>query len=215
MTIEIERGGRRRPVTLRRVGRSTREGSLGTGEQWIARLDGREVAVSVAEVPDRWSMLIGSDVLPPGGGSQSVAPVASGVVTAEPPAKAASRKSYDIAFEPAADGELIVHVNGVGVPLVVIDQPGRAKAAHRRGRRRGGEAGAEAAPRAIVAPMPGRIVRVLVQPGEAVHARQGLVVIEAMKMENEIVAPRSGVVQKLTVKPEQPVESGELLAIIE
>ena len=214
MTIEIERDGRRRQVTLRRVGRSTRGGSLGTGEQWIARIDGREVAVSVAEALDRWSMLFGTDVLPPEGGSHSVKPVASGVVTAEPSARPVCRKSYDVACESAPDGELIVHVNGVGVPLVVIDQPGGPKAAHRHGRRRGEEAGAEAAPRPIVAPMPGRIVRVLVQPGEAVHARQGLVVIEAMKMENELRAPRSGTVAEIRVTEGASVEANAILVVL-
>jgi len=213
VTIEIELDGRRRPVTLRREGPSTREGSLGTGEQWIARIDGREVAVSVAEAADRWSMLIGSEVLPPGGGSHS-ARVASGFLTAGASAQAVSRKSYDIAFEPRPDGELIVHVNGVGVPLVVIDQPGRAQAAHRRGRRSGGEAAAESAPRAIVAPMPGRIVRVLVQPGEAVHARQGLVVIEAMKMENELRAPRAGTVAEIRVTEGTSVEANVVLVVL-
>ncbi len=74
---------------------------------------------------------------------------------------------------------------------------------------------AAAASRELRAVMPGKVLAVLVATGEPVVAGQGIVVIEAMKMENEIVAPRSGVVRKLTVKPEQAVESGELLAVIE
>ena len=52
----------------------------------------------------------------------------------------------------------------------------------------------------IVAPMPGRVVRVLVAPGDEVEARQGVVVVEAMKMENELRAPRAGRVKEISVR---------------
>jgi len=64
----------------------------------------------------------------------------------------------------------------------------------------------------IVAPMPGKIVRVLVKPGEAVEAGQGLLVVEAMKMQNEIRSPKSGVVERLLVQEGQAVNAGEILA---
>ena len=65
----------------------------------------------------------------------------------------------------------------------------------------------------LVAPMPGKIVRVLVKAGEQVTAGQGLLVIEAMKMQNEVRSPKSGTVEKLT--PEgQTVNAGEVLAIV-
>ena len=63
--------------------------------------------------------------------------------------------------------------------------------------------------------MPGRVLRVLVSPGQRVTARQGLVVVEAMKMENEVIAPRDGVVKELKVAPGRAVETGELLAVLE
>jgi biotin carboxyl carrier protein len=63
--------------------------------------------------------------------------------------------------------------------------------------------------------MPGRVVRVLVQPGDEVTARQGLVVIEAMKMENELTAVRSGRIREVTVAPGAAVEAGRLLVVIE
>jgi len=66
----------------------------------------------------------------------------------------------------------------------------------------------------IVAPMPGKIVRVLVRTGEAVRARQPLVVIEAMKMENELRAAGSGTVAEIQVTDGQSVEAGALLAVI-
>jgi biotin carboxyl carrier protein len=63
--------------------------------------------------------------------------------------------------------------------------------------------------------MPGRVVRVLVQPGDEVTARQGLVVIEAMKMENELTATRAGRVREVTVAAGAAVEAGRLLVVIE
>ena len=66
-------------------------------------------------------------------------------------------------------------------------------------------------PASLVAPMPGLIVRVSVSPGDAVQVGQGLVVMEAMKMENEIRAPKAGVVANLLVKEGQAVETGALL----
>ncbi len=187
MTIHVELDGVRHPVALRR-----------DGDQWVAGIDGREVAVSVVEAGSRWSMLVG-EILRPEGGSHETgnekSPVASGF----------SRRSYDIGFEPGANGELIVHVNGVAIPVTVMD--GR--------RRRGTRSGAsDARPRTIVAPMPGRIVKVLVKPGEAVTARQPLVVVEAMKMENELRAPRDGVVEDVRVSDGLLVEANAVLLVL-
>jgi len=67
----------------------------------------------------------------------------------------------------------------------------------------------------IVAPMPGKIVRVLVRPGDVVAARQPLMVVEAMKMENEVRAGRNGVVAELKAVEGALVESGAVLAVID
>ena len=69
-------------------------------------------------------------------------------------------------------------------------------------------------PARLAAPMPGRVVRVLSEVGADVAAGQGLVVIEAMKMENEIRAPRAGRVQEVAVREGQAVEAGALLAVV-
>jgi biotin carboxyl carrier protein len=69
-------------------------------------------------------------------------------------------------------------------------------------------------PARLTAPMPGRIVRVLSEAGACVTAGQGLVVIEAMKMENELRAPRSGRLLELLVREGQAVEAGALLAVV-
>jgi biotin carboxyl carrier protein len=67
----------------------------------------------------------------------------------------------------------------------------------------------------ILAPMPGRIVRVLVAPGDEVAARQGLVVVEAMKMENELRAPRAARVKEVHASEGTSVEAGRVLVVLE
>jgi biotin carboxyl carrier protein len=67
---------------------------------------------------------------------------------------------------------------------------------------------------AMASPMPGKVVRVLVAEGEAVEAGQGILVVEAMKMQNEIKAPRSGIVVSLAVREGATVAAGEPLATI-
>jgi len=67
----------------------------------------------------------------------------------------------------------------------------------------------------IAAPMPGRVVRVLVQVGDAVEAGQGLVVVEAMKMQNEMKASRAGRVVEVCVRDGDTVTAGDTLVVIE
>ena len=70
-------------------------------------------------------------------------------------------------------------------------------------------------PARVMAPMPGRVLRVQVSPGDDVPAGQGLVVVEAMKMENELKAPRAGRVLEVAVREGQAVETGALLVVLE
>ena len=67
----------------------------------------------------------------------------------------------------------------------------------------------------IVAPMPGKVVRVLVEQGAQVEAGAGVIVVEAMKMQNEMKSPRAGVVVSIKVKPGDTVNAGDVLAVIE
>ena len=67
----------------------------------------------------------------------------------------------------------------------------------------------------ILAPMPGKIVRVMAAPGLAVEARQPLLVIEAMKMQNELRAPRKGTIVQVAVSQGQAVPAGALLLVLE
>jgi biotin carboxyl carrier protein len=70
-------------------------------------------------------------------------------------------------------------------------------------------------PRKLVAPMPGKIVRVLVAEKSEVEAGQGIVVVEAMKMQNEIKSPKKGIVQKILAVQGANVNAGDVLAIVE
>ncbi len=105
-----------------------------------------------------------------------------------------------------APGEGIVHLNGRTIRAVINGR--RRRAAADEGAHGPGDV-------VVAAPMPGRIVRVLVAPGDQVTARQGLVVVEAMKMENELRAPRAGRVKEVSVVPGASVEAGCVLAVIE
>jgi len=66
----------------------------------------------------------------------------------------------------------------------------------------------------VVAPMPGKVVRVLVKTGQRVEAGEGILVIEAMKMQNEVRSPKSGTVERLLVSENQAVGAGEVLAVV-
>ena len=110
-----------------------------------------------------------------------------------------------IAADPAS-GQLDVHV--AGTPIVVA----------LNGRRRWGrkdEGAAASGPQRLSAPMPGKVVRVLVKAGDLVTARQPVVVVEAMKMENELRASRDGTVAEIHVREGMSVDAGALLLVIQ
>ncbi len=76
-------------------------------------------------------------------------------------------------------------------------------------------AGDKKGPAKIVAPMPGRVVRVLVGEDQEVEAGQGILVVEAMKMQNEIKSPKKGLVRKISTTAGAAVNPGDVLATIE
>jgi biotin carboxyl carrier protein len=115
-------------------------------------------------------------------------------------------RQVDAALVERAGGEWLVQLPHVGLDAVVDG---------RRLRTGSATAAAGAGEQRILAPMPGRIVRVLVKPGDAVKARQGLVVFEAMKMENELASPRDGRVKEVAVAEGASVEAGRLLIVVE
>ncbi len=82
-------------------------------------------------------------------------------------------------------------------------------------RNRKARAVARKGPRRLMAPMPGKVVRFLVAENSPVEAGQGVVVVEAMKMQNEIKSPKQGLVLKLAVAEGAAVNAGDVLAIVE
>jgi biotin carboxyl carrier protein len=66
----------------------------------------------------------------------------------------------------------------------------------------------------VLAPMPGKVVRILAKAGDKIEAGQGILVVEAMKMQNEVRAPKSGQVERMLVSEGQSVNAGEVLAVV-
>ncbi|HEU0369693.1 MAG TPA: biotin/lipoyl-containing protein [Candidatus Acidoferrum sp.] len=118
-----------------------------------------------------------------------------------------SGDSHQIRIAPRPDGTLTLHT-GLAEYHAEVSDPRSW-----RGRRQGA---VEAEGRQqITAPMPGKVVRLLVKQGDSVEAGQGLLVVEAMKMQNEIRSPKSGKIEKLFAQEGQPVNAGEVLLWVE
>jgi biotin carboxyl carrier protein len=113
--------------------------------------------------------------------------------------------SPDVRVRAGREGVWVVLVDGTPV---AVRAAGRRQDAIDGVRRTDG-------PVRITAPMPGKVVRVLVAPGAPLEARQGVVVVEAMKMENELRAPRAGTVRDVLAREGALVEAGALLVTIE
>ncbi len=113
-------------------------------------------------------------------------------------------KSYEAGLEKRAGGYRVVLADDV----VDVDLAEGTKSALLPLRKPGGLA-------RVTAPMPGKLVRVLVSTGQEVAAGDGLVVVEAMKMENELRAPKAGKVKEVPVREGQAVEAGTLLVVVE
>jgi biotin carboxyl carrier protein len=116
-------------------------------------------------------------------------------------------QSHEIRVSPAPDGELKLQTGTHEFTAEVIDPRAWSGRHH-------GHVEAEGR-QPIVAPMPGKVVRLLVKAGEQVETGQGLLVVEAMKMQNEIRSPKSGTVERVLAKEGQAVNAGEVLAWVE
>jgi biotin carboxyl carrier protein len=157
-----------------------------TGDRFVVSVDGRTRQVDVAR--------------PGGGGTAGNNASRALSLIVEPGG------TFDIGITPdAATGRLSVRVGSVSCAVALN--------AGRR-RRQDEEPGHGSGPQRLVAPMPGKIVRVGVAPGEFIRARQTVVVIEAMKMENELRSARDGTVDELHAREGALVEAGELLVVI-
>ena len=155
------------------------------GDEWQVTIDGRTFRVDAISVGPRWSLLVHE------GTTQ---------LDQAPP------RSYDVAFERRTARELLVHVGDVVVPISL-------EAPRTRAARRGGSS-ATGAVQNIVAPMPGRVVKVLVGPGEVLVDRQPVIVLEAMKMQNEVRAARGGRVSEVCAVEGSLVDAGSVLVVM-
>ena len=112
-----------------------------------------------------------------------------------------------VEIKPHSPNSLTVVLRGISYDVKIIDpkrlRSGRGSAAHDHG-------SAE-----IVSPMPGKVVRVLVQAGAKVEAGAGIIVVEAMKMQNEMKAPKAGTVVAINFEAGATVNAGDVLAVIE
>jgi biotin carboxyl carrier protein len=100
-----------------------------------------------------------------------------------------------------------VVLRGFARDITIVD-PKRLRSAHSAGAHDAGAA-------QIVSPMPGKIVRVLVEVGAQIEAGAGVVVVEAMKMQNEMKSPKAGVVVSINAQTGATVNAGDVLAVIE
>jgi biotin carboxyl carrier protein len=115
-------------------------------------------------------------------------------------------QSYEISLTPSPDGKLKLQNGSHEFTAEVIDPRAWSGRRHSNVEAEGRQQ--------IVAPMPGKVVRLLVKAGNHVEAGQGLLVVEAMKMQNEIRSPKSGTVERVLVKEGQPVNGGEVLCVV-
>jgi len=130
------------------------------------------------------------------------------VDTVSPAHATVTNSGYEVSIVPdPAVSQLAVHVGGVPVGVGL------------NGRRRWGRTDEGRAPgsgpQRLKAPMPGKVIRVLVQVGERVGPRQPVVVVEAMKMENELRASRDGTVAEIHAREGMSVDAGALLIVIQ
>jgi len=160
------------------------------------RIDSRTCDVELTRDADRWQFSLDGKAVD--ADTVEIAPNIFSILL--------NGKSYEIRITPTPAGTLTLQTAHHEFTAEVIDP--RAW----RGRRHGA---LEAEGRQqILSPMPGKIVRVLVQEGEKVDAGQGLLVVEAMKMQNEVRSPKSGTVERLLVKEGQPVNASEVLCVV-
>lgn len=117
----------------------------------------------------------------------------------------AGEESYAVSIEPQADGYAITIAGHLYSVAIEDERERAARAAERQAAGKGG---------VLKSVMPGIVVKVLVQPGEAVAKGQPLVILEAMKMQNEIAAEADGVVTELHVAEGQAVAGGEKLVTL-
>jgi biotin carboxyl carrier protein len=116
-------------------------------------------------------------------------------------------RSRELHVVPAGAAELLVTLDGRTAAVSVNSRRSRRAAADGASHAHGAQD--------VTAPMPGRVVRILVAEGDGVVAQQPVIVVEAMKMENELRSPKAGRVTRVAVTAGMSVEGGRVLIVIE
>jgi biotin carboxyl carrier protein len=154
-----------------------------------------QVEIEPANRPDEWKVLI--DGKPVHADAHMIRPGVLSLLI--------DGRSHRIVLDPGY-AEPALHLQAQRIPYRIEDTRSlRARRRHAHGD----------GPVTIRASMPGRVVRVLVEEGDAVTAHQGVLVIEAMKMQNELKSPREGRIVEVRVSAGDTVAGGDILAVIE
>jgi len=165
---------------------------------YLAAWRGEEIPIRVTTGADRYLVRLGSrtievDLLAAGNAVYSIL---------------VEGRSYEVDIVPGEEG-MTVLVRGEPYYVKIQDErTGRLRAATAKGRVQAGR-------RTVASPMPGKVVKHLVKVGDAVEAGQGVIVVEAMKMENELRAPGPGTVREIRAPEGAVVAGGAPLVIIE
>jgi biotin carboxyl carrier protein len=158
-------------------------------------IDGKDHRLELDRIDGRWSCLLdGRDV-------------AVDAVLARPDVLSLriGNKAYEVKCE-RVGSEMHLWVGSARFAAEVRDPRslrGRVRATDDRG------------PKKLAAPMPGKVVRILLGQGTEVEAGTGVLVVEAMKMQNEVKTPKKGTIQKILVSEGAAVNAGDILAIVE
>lgn len=159
------------------------------------RIDGKKRVVEIGRQNEVWVFRVDGEAV-----DADVAEIAPGVYSI-----LLAGRSFEARVAPRG-ARLTVEVGSRRMAADVID-PRRWRSERREVEREGKQE--------IAAPMPGKVVRVLVGQGKPVEAGQGILVLEAMKMQNEVKSPKSGTVERLLVKEGQAVNAGDALAVVD
>ena len=182
--------------------------SLASNMQFEVEVNGRSTTVTVNRRESRFSVALADrewlvDAAAVGPHTLSLLIERAGATPAD--TGVVESREVSLAQDPVT-GQLVA---GLGAVSIVVGLNSR-----RRWGRKDETGQSATGPQRIVAPMPGKIVRVLATVGDNVGHRQPVVVIEAMKMENELRATRDGVLTEILVREGQSVDAGTVLAII-
>jgi biotin carboxyl carrier protein len=166
--------------------------------RYLATIDGHEHEIEIEELAaDSFAIRFGKDSFE--ADLRRVGPASFSVLV--------GNRSFD--FDVARDGDETVVASRTGSIRLTVADPA-ARRARAAGKRREVTGRVE-----IRAAMPGRVINVLVSEGDQVKADQGVVVVEAMKMENEVKSPKQGKVLEVKVVAGQAVEKGQVMMVIE